>query len=101
MLYLLLLAQPTIAFMFEDYTESKGWKMFPYNPLLTNFRVMFISLFICSCFYVNSILPCGRFYYDVSQGFSGSTILKLSYQYIYIFLAFLYHNLEPIDYLFY
>jgi hypothetical protein len=24
MLYLLLLAQPTIAFMFEDYTESKG-----------------------------------------------------------------------------
>lgn len=101
MFYCLILAQPFIAHGFEEYAESRGWRLFPYNPVLTKFRVVLIASFVSCCVYVNSVLPCGRFYYDVSQGFSGATTLKLSYQYIYMFLAFFHHNLEPLDYLFF
>ncbi len=48
-------------------------------------------IFIGSILYVASALPCGRFYYESVEGFFGNIFLKLSYQYIYIYMIFLMH----------
>lgn len=42
-------------------------------------------------------LPCGRFYYDSLDGLTGNSLLKISYEYIYIYLGFLAHLTEVFD----
>ena len=53
--------------------------------------------FMGSLLYCGSVLPCGRFYYEGVEGFFGNTALKLSYQYIYFYLAVALHMLDAVE----
>jgi len=57
----------------------------------------FFIIFIMSILYVGGTLPCGRFYYDGADGASGNSFLRISYQYIYCYLAILIHILDKIE----
>lgn len=64
---------------------------------ITAFQSFFFILFLWSLFFVASILPCGRYYYEVEAGYAGNTVLKWAFQYIYFYLIWLIHNLEFIE----
>lgn len=50
-----------------------------------------------SMLYVGGTLPCGRFYYENIEGFFGNSFLRISYEYIYIYLAFLAHTVDAFE----
>ena len=51
-------------------------------------------LFVASILYAGGTLPCGRFYYEAVEGFFGNSVLKLSYQYVYLYMGVLVHVLD-------
>lgn len=51
-------------------------------------------LFLGSMLFVGGTLPCGRFYYETVDGFFGNAVLRLSYEYLYLYLGLLAHVLE-------
>jgi hypothetical protein len=59
-------------------------------------EVMYVGLF-SSMLYVGGTLPCGRFYYENIEGFFGNSFLRLSYEYIYIYLGFLAHTVDAFE----
>lgn len=46
---------------------------------------------VASLTYVGGTLPCGRFYYENVDGFFGNSFLRLSYEYVYLYLGFIAH----------
>ena len=57
---------------------------------------MFI-LFMMSLYCANSMLPCGRYYYEPEGGYVGNPWVKFSYQYMYLYLGWILHHLDLID----
>jgi len=55
------------------------------------------TIFIGSIFYVGGTLPCGRFYYEGVEGFFGNIFLKLSYQYIFLYMGFIVHVIDVVE----
>lgn len=53
--------------------------------------------FVASTWYVGGTLPCARFYYEGDEGFFGNTFLKLSFQFIYAYLALVLHWLDRVE----
>lgn len=53
--------------------------------------------FVMSVFYVCGTLPCARFYYDCDEGAGGNSLLRVSYQYIYCYLAVLLHWSDKLE----
>lgn len=94
--YVLLLLLPNI------YSLYNGNK---FNNLITNdmafrfsfYHSLFFTFFFLSLMYTGSVLPCGRFYYEEEEGFFGNSILRLSYQYIYIYLGFIIHVIDYLE----
>ena len=66
---------------------------------ITKLQSFFFILFLWSLFYIASILPCGRYYYEVEAGYVGNVWIKFSFQYIYLYLGWILHNLDFIEYL--
>jgi hypothetical protein len=54
-----------------------------------------------SLFTTASILPCGRYYYDLEGGYVGNTWIKWSYQFLYWYLGWLLYHLDHLDSLVY
>jgi len=50
-----------------------------------------------SVLYAGGTLPCGRFYYEAVEGFFGNSVLKLSYQYVYLYMGALVHALDALE----
>jgi hypothetical protein len=44
-----------------------------------------------------SMLPCGRYYYDPEGGYVGNPWVKISYQFIYLYLGWFIHHLDLFD----
>jgi len=58
------------------------------------------GLFVCfagSLLYVGGTLPCGRFYYESFEGFTGNSWLRISYQYLYVYLGYLAHVADRVE----
>jgi hypothetical protein len=55
------------------------------------------TLFIGSIVYVGGTLPCGRFYYEAVEGFFGNIFLKLSYQYIFLYMGVIIHTIDAFE----
>jgi hypothetical protein len=58
------------------------------------------SLFVCfigSMLYVGGTLPCARFYYEGEEGFFGNSWLRVSYQYLYVYMAALMHWVDRLE----
>ncbi len=53
--------------------------------------------FVGSVLYVGGTLPCGRFYYESVDGFFGNSILRLSYEWVYLYLGCAAHVLERLE----
>jgi hypothetical protein len=53
-------------------------------------KTAFIA-FIGSILYVGGALPCARFYYEGDEGFFGNSFLRISYQYLYLYLLIIIH----------
>jgi len=47
--------------------------------------------------YVGGTLPCGRFYYENVDGFFGNSFLRLSYEYVYLYLGLLAHVSDRLE----
>lgn len=43
------------------------------------------------------MLPCGRYYYAPEGGYVGNPWVKFSYQYAYIYMAWIMHHLDVIE----
>ena len=57
-------------------------------------------LYVCffgSILYVGGTLPCGRFYYENIDGFFGNAFLRLSYEYLYLYLGVLAHLADQLE----
>jgi hypothetical protein len=54
-------------------------------------------LFLLSLFCTASMLPCGRYYYEPEGGYVGNPWVKFSWQYIFLYLAWLIHHIEVIE----
>jgi hypothetical protein len=59
-------------------------------------EVLYVGFF-GSIIYVGGTLPCGRFYYENIDGFFGNFFLRLSYEYIYLYLGLLAHLVEQLE----
>lgn len=57
---------------------------------------MYVSFF-SSILYVGGTLPCGRFYYENIDGFFGNAFLRLSYEYLYLYLGLLAHVVDQLE----
>jgi ubiquinol-cytochrome c reductase cytochrome b subunit len=54
-------------------------------------------LFMLSMYCANSMLPCGRYYYDPEGGYVGNPWVKFSYQYCYLYLAWFLHHFDRLE----
>lgn len=63
----------------------------------SNLHTATFTLFVMSILYIGSVLPCGRFYYDINEGFFGNVVLKMSYQYVYLYLGFIIHIIDVVE----
>lgn len=54
-------------------------------------------LFIGSIVYLGGTLPCGRFYYENVDGFFGNSLLRLSYQYVYLYMGAVAHLVDRLE----
>ena len=50
-----------------------------------------------SLFATASMLPCGRYYYEPEGGYVGHSWVKFSWQYIFLYLAWIIHHLDAVD----
>lgn len=64
------------------------------SRLQSAFFILFILSIACSA----SMLPCGRYYYEPEGGYVGNPWVKFSYQYIYLYLVWILHHLDTIDF---
>jgi hypothetical protein len=53
-----------------------------------------------SLYCANSMLPCGRYYYEPEGGYVGNPWVKFSYQYMYLYLGWIVHHLDLIAFIF-
>lgn len=89
--YFLLNSMPHLYRIFNQNKESHSahteGTALTHSPLQ---QLLFLA-FLMSLVYVGGTLPSGRFYYESVEGFFGNSILRLSYQYIFIYMGFLAH----------
>ena len=64
------------------------------SPIQTSAFLFFIMSIAC----ISSILPCGRYYYEPEGGYLGHPWIKLSLQYSYLYLIWLIHHLDVIEF---
>jgi hypothetical protein len=85
--------------LYRFFNGSRSWvvsaeaRALRYAPIQ---QFLFVA-FIASLLYVGGTLPCGRFYYESFEGFIGNGWLRVSYQYLYVYLGYLAHVVERLD----
>lgn len=57
----------------------------------------FFLTFLVAVSVVSSMLPCGRYYYEPEAGYRGNPWVKVSLQYIYIYLGFIIFHLDRVE----
>jgi hypothetical protein len=50
-----------------------------------------------SIYTVASMLPCGRYYYEPEGGYVGNPWVKVSFQYLFLYLGWIVHNLDLVE----
>lgn len=95
--YVILALMPLWARMAQPVKEwSRSFPDFiPTRESVTQ-QTLFVFL-VASIAYVGGTLPCARFYYEGEEGFFGNTWLRVSYQYIYVYMAVLAHVADRLE----
>jgi membrane protein insertase Oxa1/YidC/SpoIIIJ len=60
-------------------------------------QTVFFLWFLFSLLCTTLMLPCGRYYYDIEAGYVGNPWVKMSYQYIYLYLGWLVYHLDAFE----
>lgn len=95
-LFFLLLAYIPVIYNWYNTFDENTVVIPMQNSILQTF---FFFLFLLAMFTTASMLPCGRYYYEPEGGYVGNPWTKFSYQYIYLYLGWILHHLELIDYI--
>lgn len=91
--FLLLAALPIIHNFYHSHHNS-----LPNIPMQSSLlQSAAFVLFMLSMYCAMSMLPCGRYYYEIEAGYVGNPWVKFSYQYLYLYLAWIVHHLEWVD----
>lgn len=95
--FILLAALPLI---YNLYNVNHSY--LPIIPMQSSLIQSFaFLLFTLSMYCTASMLPCGRYYYAPEGGYVGNPWVKFSYQYMYIYLAWIIHHLDLIEHHFF
>jgi len=77
---------------------NSGLQHFPIIPAQSSLvQTSAFILFMMSMYCMQSMLPCGRYYYDPEGGYVGNPWVKFSYQYAYLYLAWFLHHLDRLE----
>jgi len=94
-LWFVLLAILPMTYNFYNSNNS----YLPIVPMQSSkLQTICVMLFMFSVYCASSMLPCGRYYYDPEGGYVGNPWVKFSYQYSYLYLAWIAHHLDLIEY---
>lgn len=67
-------------------------------PMQNSFlQTSLFLVFMMSLYCANSMLPCGRYYYEPEGGYVGNPWVKFSYQYMYLYLGWIVHHVDILD----
>jgi hypothetical protein len=93
--YLVLISALPILYSFYNKPSELGFSSIPaeLSWLQTCSFILFLSSLEC----VSTMLPCGRYYYDIEGGYVGNPFVKASYQYIVFYLGWFVHHLDRIE----
>lgn len=89
--YFLLNSMPHLYRLFNQNKEAHSAHTEGSSVRNSPLQQAFFLAFLMSLVYVGGTLPSGRFYYEAVEGFFGNSFLRLSYQYIFIYMGFLAH----------
>lgn len=97
MFYLLLNSMPHLYRMFNQNKEATSATTEGTALRSSPLQQGLFFAYMTSMIYVGGTLPCGRFYYESVEGFFGNSMIRISYQYIYIYMGFLAHVIDRIE----
>ena len=93
--FILLAALPII---YNLYNSSNSY--LPVIPMQSSMpQTIAFILFMLSMYCTASMLPCGRYYYAPEGGYVGNPWVKFSYQYAYLYMAWIVHHLDLIEHI--
>ncbi len=91
--FVLLAALPII---YNGYNSNNNY--LPIIPMQSSLlQTCCFILFMLSMYCTASMLPCGRYYYAPEGGYVGNPWVKFSYQYAYLYMAWILHHLDTIE----
>ena len=65
----------------------------------SSFQSFLFVCFLFALYTTASMLPCGRYYYDLEGGYYGNTWVKWNYQYIYLYLGNFIISADIVEYI--
>lgn len=78
---------------------NSGLKYVPVLPMQSSIlQTCAFTTYMLSVYCAASMLPCGRYYYDPEGGYVGNPWVKFSYQYAYLYLGWIVHHLDVLEY---
>ena len=93
-LWFVLLASLPIIYNFYNTNNS----YLPIIPMQSSMlQTLCFILFMLSMYCTASMLPCGRYYYAPEGGYVGNPWVKFSYQYAYLYMAWILHHLDLVE----
>jgi hypothetical protein len=93
-LWFVLLA--SLPIIYNLYNSNNSY--LPVIPMQSSMlQTLFFILFMLSMYCTASMLPCGRYYYAPEGGYVGNPWVKFSYQYAYIYMAWILHHLDVVE----
>ncbi len=77
---------------------NSGLRYVPVIPMQSSIvQTSAFILYMLSIYCAASMLPCGRYYYDPEGGYVGNPWVKFSYQYAYLYMAWIIHHLDVLE----
>jgi hypothetical protein len=93
MWFVLLAALPLINSFYNS-----GLRYVPVIPMQSSMvQTSAFIIYMLSMYCAASMLPCGRYYYDPEGGYVGNPWVKFSYQYAYLYMAWIVHHLDVLE----
>ena len=91
--FILLAALPLINSFYNS-----GLRYVPVIPMQSSIlQTSAFIIYMLSIYCAASMLPCGRYYYDPEGGYVGNPWVKFSYQYAYLYMAWIIHHLDAVE----
>jgi hypothetical protein len=91
--FVLLASLPIIYNMY--HSNNSAFHIIPMQ--VSTIQTLAFVTFMLSMYCTASMLPCGQYYYAPEGGYVGNPWVKFSYQYAYLYLAWIIHHLDWVE----